>query len=59
MAALVASRSLSGLLYGVTVTDPLTYGSIAVLLLLVAVAATAVPALRATAVPPSVALRTE
>jgi putative ABC transport system permease protein len=57
--AFLMSRSISGLLYGVTATDPLTYAAIAILLLLVATAATLVPALRAAAVPPSVALRAD
>ncbi|HEX7314710.1 MAG TPA: ABC transporter permease [Pyrinomonadaceae bacterium] len=49
--------NLSRMLYGVQGFDPLTYGVIAVLLLLVALAACFIPALRATKVDPLVALR--
>jgi predicted permease len=58
-AAALASRVLSTLLFGVSPTDSLTYGCIGVVLLLVALAASAIPALRASLVSPVKTLRYE
>jgi putative ABC transport system permease protein len=58
-AAAGAVRLVGHRLYGVSPIDPLTYGAVAVLLLAVALAASLVPALRAAAVDPVVALRVE
>jgi putative ABC transport system permease protein len=57
--ALVLTRLISGLLYGVRATDPFTYIAIALLLGLVALLASALPARRATRVAPMVVLRYE
>jgi putative ABC transport system permease protein len=58
-AALALSRLVRGLLYDVTATDPVTYALVPALLLVVAVVASLVPALRAVRVSPLVALRSE
>jgi putative ABC transport system permease protein len=53
------SRFLQSLLFGVSATDPMTFASVALILLVAAVAACWVPARRATRVDPLVALRME
>jgi putative ABC transport system permease protein len=58
-AALVLTRVMQSLLYEVSVTDPATFGGIALLVLAVASVATLIPARRATRVDPLVALRHE
>jgi putative ABC transport system permease protein len=59
LGAAALSRVMRGLLYGVSPTDPLTYGLLAAALALVALGACLVPARRAVRVDPSVALRAE
>ena len=58
-ASLLLARSLTPILFGIKGTDPLTYGAITVLLSVVALAACYLPARRAAAVDPTVALRQE
>ena len=57
IAALAVSRVLSSLLFSVGVHDPITFGFVTLLLVVVALAATAIPARSATKVDPMVALR--
>ncbi len=57
--ALALGRALSSLVFEVKPSDPVTLATVTVLLSLVALAATLVPALRATRVTPLVALRRE
>jgi predicted permease len=54
-----AKPSLAAMLYGVGGAEPLAFGSVAVLFLLVAVAAAAIPARRAARIDPALALRGE
>ena len=54
-----AARALSRFLFGVGPTDPLTFGAVSLLLLLVAVVASYLPSRRAMRIDPIVALRTE
>jgi hypothetical protein len=57
--ALALTRLLTSLLFGVTPTDPASFAAVAALLLVVSLAATAVPAWRAARVDPARALRAE
>ena len=57
--AFILTGVLSSLLFGISPTDPLTFAVVALILTAVAVAASYVPARRASRVEPLVALRTE
>jgi predicted permease len=57
--ALALSRIMSSLLFGVKPTDPLTFLSMVIVLLLVALSACLLPATRATRIDPMIALRAE
>ncbi len=57
--ALALTRLMASLLYGVRTTDPLTYVAVALLLMIVAVVASYLPARRAMQVDPIIALRYE
>ena len=59
LGAVGITRVISSLLYNVTPTDPVSFGAVATVMLLVAAAAAYLPARRATAVDPMTALRSE
>jgi putative ABC transport system permease protein len=56
-ASWVLARSLAGFLFGVTATDPLTFGAMLVILATVAVLSGYLPARRASRIDPITALR--
>ena len=57
--ATIAGSGIQNTLFGVGARDPLTYGSVALLITVVSLIATLVPARRATRVDPMIALRAE
>jgi putative ABC transport system permease protein len=59
MGTVLAARSLSGLLYGISALDPLTLGSASMALIAVALVACALPARNAAKIDPARALRSE
>jgi ABC-type lipoprotein release transport system permease subunit len=59
MAALLLSRTLRGFLYGVDSHDPATFMMVAVVLVLVSLAASLLPARRATAADPIIVLKAD
>lgn len=58
-ASLLVTRMLQDLLFQVSPTDPVTFGGVSALFVLVGLAASLVPARRAAAIEPLVAIRTE
>ena len=59
VASLVATRILSRLLFGVTATDPLTFGLVSCILIVIAAAACLIPAHRAARVDPAITMVTD
>jgi putative ABC transport system permease protein len=57
--AMLGGAAVQNVLFGVTARDPLTYSVVAILVTLVSLVATLVPARRATRVDPMIALRAE
>jgi putative ABC transport system permease protein len=57
--AIIVSRVLRGLLYGIGATDPVAFGAATVTLIVVALIASWIPARRASRVDPIIALRSE
>jgi putative ABC transport system permease protein len=56
-AALIATRALASMLFGVTPADPVTYGAIAIVVATVTLVASYVPARRAASVDPVIVMR--
>jgi putative ABC transport system permease protein len=59
VSAFILTRVMATLLFGISATDPLTFLSISLMLLAVAILASYIPALRATRVDPMIALRAQ
>jgi len=59
VAAMIVGRLVTTLLAGVTSSDPITFIAVAVSLVTVALAASYIPARRASRIDPATALRTE
>ena len=59
VAAAATTRLLDSMLYGVSSADPLTFGAIALLVAVIAVLASYVPARRAVRIDPTEALRAD
>jgi len=57
--AIVAGRWVAGLLFNEPAADPVVFGGVAVVLIVVAITATAIPALHAARVDPNVTLRAD
>jgi ABC-type antimicrobial peptide transport system permease subunit len=57
--ALLSTRTVSSLVYGVSPLDPVTFVSVPLVLVMITIAASYVPARRATRVDPVEALRDE
>ena len=59
VAAFVLTRVMASLLFGISATDPVTFISISLVLIAVAILANLIPAMRATRVDPMIALRAQ
>jgi putative ABC transport system permease protein len=59
MGTVLAARSLASLLYGISALDPVTLGAASLALIVIALAACALPARRAARIDPMQALRSE
>ena len=59
LGALLAARAIQGLLFGVAPYDPATFGAVALVMAVIGIAASWIPALRASRVDPVVTMRAQ
>jgi ABC-type antimicrobial peptide transport system permease subunit len=57
--ALLAARAIQGLLFGVAPYDPATFGAVALVMAVIGIAASWIPALRASRVDPVITMRAQ
>jgi ABC-type antimicrobial peptide transport system permease subunit len=59
LGALLAARTIQGLLFGVAPYDPATFGAVAIAMAVIGIGACWIPALRASRVDPAVTMRAQ
>ena len=59
LGALLAARAIQGLLFGVAPYDPATFGAVALVMAAIGIAASWIPAIRASRVDPAITMRAQ